>query len=89
MADKEPPVFREAPRDISKINDPTQAAAVVNWEEPTATDNAGEVTLKSNHKPGDNFTVGFTNVTYTAIDESGNEAFISFGLEVIPGILKE
>ena len=83
LTDKEPPVFQEVPNDIAQYIDPPQSATVVNWVEPTATDNAGEVILKSNHKPGDNFTVGFTNVTYTAIDESGNEAVISFGLEVI------
>ena len=82
LTDKEPPSFQGAPGDISQNNDPTQATAVVSWVEPTATDNLGGVTLTSNHFPGDNFAIGLTNITYKAIDQTGNEAVISFIVEV-------
>ena len=87
MTDNEPPAFQGPPSDISQNNDPNQAAAVVSWVEPTATDNLGGVTLTSNHNPGDNFAIGFTNITYKAIDKSSNEAVISFTVEVKGNIL--
>ena len=87
MTDNEPPAFQGPPSDISQNNDPNQATAVVSWVEPTATDNLGGVTLSSNHNPGDNFAIGFTNITYKAIDNTGNEAVISFTIEVTGNIL--
>ena len=83
LTDNEPPSFQGIPGDISQNNDPNQADAAVTWVEPIARDNAGEVTLTSNYIPGDNFAIGFTNVTYTAIDQSGNEAISSFAVIVI------
>ena len=82
-ADNEPPSIQGTPGDISQNNDPNQADAAINWVEPIATDNAGEVTLTSNYVPGDHLAIGLTNVTYTAIDQSGNEAISSFAVIII------
>ncbi len=56
--------------------------ANVSWPEPTSTDNSDYVTLSSTHKPGDNFPMGDTQVIYTAVDPSGNEAVQSFTVTV-------
>ena len=53
----------------------------VNWTTPTATDNCS-VTLTSTHNPGDVFSVGTTNVVYTATDGAGNTATCSFNVIV-------
>ena len=46
--------------------------AVVNWTEPSATDNSGVQTLTSSHSSGSQFPVGETIVQYTSTDSSGN-----------------
>ena len=49
------------------------------WTPPTAMDNSGgEVTVISSHNPGDQFSVGTTQVTYTFRDFAGNQAQCSF-----------
>ena len=39
-----------------------------------ASDNSGFVTLTSSHDPGSSFSVGTTEVNYTAVDGAGNMA---------------
>ena len=46
--------------------------------EPTATDNSGIVTMSSTTKPGSQFYLGTTSMTYTAVDPSGNKAEYNF-----------
>ncbi|XP_072014222.1 hyalin-like [Amphiura filiformis] len=47
----------------------------VTWAEPTAIDDSGMTpTVTQSHRPGDNFSVGVTEVTYTFTDMAGNEA---------------
>ena len=58
----------------------------VSWTAPTATD-ANGVTLTSTHNPDDTFPIGSTPVTYTARDEAGNTAQVSFTISVILGML--
>ncbi|MFA8432908.1 MAG: HYR domain-containing protein [Marinifilaceae bacterium] len=58
------PVISNMPSDILVTN----CNQVVNWIEPTATDNCGTPTLNSNHNPGKVFPSGTTTVTYTASD---------------------
>ena len=53
-----------------------------------ANDNSGEaVTLTSDYSPGDNFTIGNTIVTYTAVDVYGNVATYSFDVVVTGKLL--
>ena len=57
---------------------------VVRWDEPTAQDNSGVVTLSSrSHSPGQFFLVDTTTVTYEFRDPSGNTASCSFTVTVI------
>ena len=72
------------PEDISISNDPGKCGAVVNYTVPTATDNSGKVTvsLKNGPKPGADFPVGTTTVTYTATDAAGNSIDCSFDVTV-------
>ena len=46
----------------------------ITWNAPNATDNSGFVTLTSSHDPGTLFSVGTTEVNYTAVDPAGNMA---------------
>ena len=46
----------------------------ISWAAPTASDNSGFVTLTSSHDPGTLFSVGTTEVNYTAVDPAGNMA---------------
>ena len=61
------------------------APVAVSWTAPTATDTNG-VTLTSTHNPGDTFQIGNTPVTYTARDEAGNTAQVSFTVVIILGM---
>lgn len=55
----------------------------VNWEEPLFSDNSNEdVFIESSHKPGDYFPVDKTTVTYTATDNSGNNASCTFNITI-------
>ncbi len=59
----------------------------VNFEEPTATDNSGIVTLVSRtRQPNSFFPVGSTPVTYTFSDPAGNTASVTFNVNVIEGM---
>ena len=52
---------------------------IVTWVEPTATDDSGNLpSVIQSHRPGQLFSVGTTQVTYTFRDQSGNEAVCSF-----------
>ena len=74
---------------ISSIFDTVEigtSGLVVSWEEPTATDNSGVVTLASRDRfPGSFFVVGTTPVTYRFVDGAGNSALCSFDVTVGEG----
>ncbi|MCS4435330.1 HYR domain-containing protein [Aquiflexum gelatinilyticum] len=76
------PVIENCPTDIIVSNDAGQCGAAVSWTPPTATDNSGAVNFVSNFESGAVFPVGTTEVTYTATDESGNQATCSFTVKV-------
>ena len=46
----------------------------ITWTAPSASDNSGFVTLTSSHDSGTLFSVGTTEVNYTAVDAAGNMA---------------
>lgn len=57
--------------------------AIVNWVDPTATDNSGSVTVTGTHSSGNRYKIGETMVTFTAADESGNKDMCTFTIEVV------
>ncbi len=70
------------PINIVQNTDVSSATAVVTWNEPTASDNSGSVTLTSSHSSGDTFPIGETTVTYTATDEAGNQIEDTFTVTI-------
>ncbi len=61
-----------------------QCLAVAEWNEPEVFDSCDEsVSLQSDYSSGDNFSLGTTVVTYTAIDEAGNQNSCSFNVTVV------
>ena len=76
-------MFDTAPVALFQNTDPGLATAVVSWT-ITVTDNSGiSPTVSSDHQSGDTFELGWTPVSYTAVDTSGNKASYSFEIEVI------
>ena len=67
------------------ITSASDAPVSVSWAAPTATD-TNAVTLTSTHNPGDTFPIGDTPVTYTARDDAGNTAQVSFMVFIILGM---
>src|SRR5206468_1380667 len=56
------------------------------WTAPTATDNCSsgsDLTLTSNHNPGETFPGGETTVTYMAKDKANNTATCTFKVKVV------
>ncbi|XP_072049468.1 uncharacterized protein [Amphiura filiformis] len=82
VVDREAPTFINRVSDISVNTDSGQSYASVSWTAPTTSDNSGSaVALSSNYQPGQ-FGIGQTTVTYTAVDEFGNQAHDSFVITV-------
>ena len=58
--------------------------ALVNWTKPVATDNSGVApTMTSNYQSPQRFSQGTHVITYTAVDQSGNNATCTFTVNVI------
>jgi gliding motility-associated-like protein len=55
--------------------------AAVSWNEPTITD-CSDITLTSSHDPGDLFSIGATEVSYTATDTKGRSSTLKFNVIV-------
>ncbi|MEC9475411.1 MAG: HYR domain-containing protein [Planctomycetota bacterium] len=82
VADTEDPALSGMPADLFLENDPGSCGAVVNWDEPLATDNCAGVTLNGDHSSGDFYSLGTTTVIYMAIDSSGNMLMDMFTVTV-------
>ena len=80
--DTTPPVISNCPNDISVTISAADCDEVVNWTEPTATDDNSVDSFTITHNPGDTFPVGTTTVTYTATDPAGNTASCIFNVTV-------
>ncbi|MDR5589790.1 HYR domain-containing protein [Christiangramia sp. SM2212] len=84
-SDNEPPVI-SCPENISVANDNGVCGALVEFEDPTASDDSGNVTVERTDNTGLSsgrvFTVGTTTISYRAIDEAGNEDTCSFDIIV-------
>lgn len=84
----DPPVLK-CPSDISAETDPKSSTTKVTWPSPDVIDNAGVVSLMSDHQAGSEFSIGRSEVTYTARDPSGNIATCTFTVNVIGMFMKE
>lgn len=83
VTDDEDPVITNCPNDIMVNTDQNACTAVVNWTNPTATDNCGNVNFNCSNNPGDTFQLGTTFVSCTASDDDGNVSLCSFQVTVI------
>ncbi|PIK56444.1 putative hyalin-like [Apostichopus japonicus] len=81
--DTERPTIHNCPDDITVTAPAGAATTTVSWTPPTATDLSGAVTPTSPQNPGDSFTYGSTQVTYTANDGANNFAFCRFLVSVV------
>ncbi len=77
------PAISDCPADIVVSADPVTCDAVVNWIEPTATDNCSLADFTGSHVPGSTFSIGTSIVTYTATDDCGNTATCTFNISVV------
>ena len=80
VRDVQPPVIT-CPANITRVNDPGQCGAVVNYT-VTATDNCTAVTVTVQPASGSFFPVGITTVNARATDAAGNTATCSFTVTV-------
>ena len=79
VRDQLAPVFSEQSDIVVKAGQGCQTQ--VTWTPPTTTD-CNAVTLSTSHNPGSSFSVGNTEVIYTAIDNQGNRATLKFNVIV-------
>lgn len=86
VVDSEAPVFEDCPRDAITATAFVDGTATNVYYNITATDNSGQVTVKSTHEVGAPVRVGTTSVLYTATDPSGNRAYCHFEIVVLPAI---
>ncbi|XP_022109740.1 uncharacterized protein LOC110989561 isoform X3 [Acanthaster planci] len=84
IRDCEDPVFTDCPSGFVEPGDSGGSSTSVQWTEPTATDNSGQVDVNRTHIPGSIFTVDTSPVfvQYTAVDRSGNSNTCTFTVVV-------
>ena len=82
ITDNAVPQITNVPQNITLTGVGAGCSAVANWGAPSATDDCGIASLTSNFQSGDVFSQGNTTVTYTAIDNCGNETVQSFNVIV-------
>ena len=82
LIDAENPVWVSTPNSLVVNTDVGLATAKVSWVVPNVKDNSGDFTITASHEPYSTFGIGITNVTFKAIDGSGNMAFYSFTVTV-------
>ena len=71
--DNASPVFDVCPGNFTNNTPAGEASRVVGWM-VSASDNSGQVSITSTHSINDSFPVDTTQVTYQAVDASGNSA---------------
>ena len=82
ITDDEDPVIANVPTNITVTNDSLTCGAVVTWTAATASDNCMMSSFASDFNSGDQFPIGTTTVTYTAIDAAMNTVTASFTITV-------
>jgi gliding motility-associated-like protein len=76
------PSTSNCPNNITLLAN-SNCESTATWDIPTFTDNCdSSPQVTSSHNPGDTFSFGDTEVTYTAIDDAGNEVVCSFTVTV-------
>lgn len=82
--DNTPPSFNNTCPDNMVVYTPgCSSTALVNWSEPTATDNSGHLTI--DHpliRPPINLIIGLHNILYSAFDSSGNRVNCTFVVQI-------
>ncbi|MEE9371512.1 MAG: HYR domain-containing protein [Saprospiraceae bacterium] len=79
LVDDTPPSIVNCPPDVN-LDTPNTA---LNWLDPQASDNCGQIQLTSNFNSGTVFPEGQTEVIYTATDQCGNMSTCSFFVNVM------
>ena len=92
VADTTAPKLVGCPGDITVTTPDNGCTAMVNWTAPTVTDACDTYPIipVPDIQPGTAFSTGFTTVTYTAQDSSGNKMTCSFEVtvnETVPPVL--
>ncbi|MFL2856828.1 MAG: HYR domain-containing protein [Planctomycetota bacterium] len=82
ILDQEQPQIIGIDENIVMTNDGGQCGANVSWVQPEATDNCLVDSLTHSIPSGAFFSVGTTQVSYLAVDNSGNETVKSFSVTV-------
>lgn len=82
FTDTQDPVITGCPSNITVGPDPGLMTAVVNWTEPTITDNSYSVMVIQNEYPNTVFNGGTVTVSYVATDPSGKTKTCSFTVTV-------
>ncbi len=82
--DSEDPVIVNLPSDIEENNEDSSCGKIVNWTEPSVSDNCLGATISqtSGLSNGAVFPVGQSTVTYTATDAEGNTHTESFTVTI-------
>ena len=81
--DAEDPVMSGCLNTLTLNTEAGMDSRLVNWFEPMATDNSGQVNVTGTHTPGTLYPIGDTIVIYTAVDSSGNSDMCTFTITVI------
>ncbi|XP_072041370.1 hyalin-like [Amphiura filiformis] len=83
IKDNENPVLESCPANQTTNTDPGQPTAMIEWQEPIATDNSGlKPTVMCDPASGTDFVIGKRNVTCTALDGFGNANNCSFYIDI-------
>ncbi|HEX6892510.1 MAG TPA: gliding motility-associated C-terminal domain-containing protein, partial [Chryseolinea sp.] len=77
------PKIEGCPGDLTLNSTQTSDSTTVNWEEPVATVDCGQVTVAKSHEPGSKFPIGITPVKYTFTDQSGRASICEFDVHVL------
>ena len=83
FTDIEPPRIQSCPRDITLPAESRRSSrSRVGWTPPIARDNVLLLSLECDYASGSSFTLGRTEVTYTAKDKHGNSAECTFSVYI-------
>jgi hypothetical protein len=82
VVDIENPMISDLPENISVGTDPDQCSAIVEWAEPTFTDNCQVSNVSVDIPSGSIFDLGTTTVTYMITDSSGLQSTANFDVTV-------
>jgi gliding motility-associated-like protein len=81
VADNTPPIITGCPANLTIQANPN-CKAFASWTTPMATDNCSTASLSASYSSGSEFDVGTTVVTYTALDNAGNQSTCTFNVIV-------